>query len=166
MIGAGSYMGASVVMLSGSELADDCFVGDLAAIREGCQLGEKVLIGRAVMVESRVRIGPSTRVQTGAYITDETEIEDAAFIGPGVLTTNDRYMSMWTEKTYRGPRIGRMAAIGAGAQLLAGITVGDKAVIGMGAVVIADVPPGRIFVGVPARDVGEVRRPQSGIGTS
>ena len=37
------------------------------------------------------------------------------------------------------------------------LTIGVESVVGMGSVVLSDVPPRRIFVGVPARDVGEVR---------
>lgn len=50
------------------------------------------------------------------------------------------------------------ASVGAGACLLSGIAVGGGAVVGMGAVVIEDAPAGRVYVGVPARDVGEVRK--------
>ena len=64
---------------------------------------------------------------------------------------------MWKEKVYKGPTIRKNAAIGAGANLLAGIEIGEDAVVGMGSVVITDVPPRRVFVGVPAHDAGEVR---------
>lgn len=43
--------------------------------------------------------------------------------------------------------------LGAGCLILPGVTVGAGAVIGAGAVVTRDVPPGRVAVGVPARDV-------------
>jgi acetyltransferase-like isoleucine patch superfamily enzyme len=42
-------------------------------------------------------------------------------------------------------------AIGSGATLLCGITIGEKAVIGAGAVVTRDVPPGVVVVGNPAK---------------
>jgi serine O-acetyltransferase len=49
------------------------------------------------------------------------------------------------------PRVGDRVTIGAGAKVLGGITVGDDAVVGAGAVVLADVPPGAVVAGVPAR---------------
>ncbi|MBI4938224.1 MAG: acyltransferase [Nitrosomonadales bacterium] len=47
--------------------------------------------------------------------------------------------------------IGRDVWVGMGAILLPGVTLGDGAVIAAGAVVTADVPPGAVVSGVPAR---------------
>lgn len=156
-IGGGSIIGASTVIHNGTEFEEDCYVGDLAAVREDCRLETGVLLGRLASTESDVRVGRGARILTGAYLTGSTIIEEYVFIGPNVTTTNDRYMSMWKDKTYAGPTVRTRAAIGAGASLLSGITVGEWAVVGMGAVVVTDVPPRRIFVGIPARDAGEAR---------
>jgi UDP-2-acetamido-3-amino-2,3-dideoxy-glucuronate N-acetyltransferase len=45
----------------------------------------------------------------------------------------------------------RGASIGAGAVILAGVTVGEGAMVGAGAVVTNDVPPHTVVVGNPAR---------------
>ncbi|UCC32809.1 MAG: N-acetyltransferase [Phycisphaerales bacterium] len=89
-------------------------------------------------------------------------IEDAVFIGPGVIFTNDRYprsrglpeavgryghKGTWLVTTM--VRYG--ASIGAGAIILAGLTIGRYASIGAGAVVTRDVPDHRVVVGNPAR---------------
>ena len=157
-VGAGSTIGASAVLHNGTEFEENCYVGDLAAVREGCHFSEGALIGRHACVEEDVRVGRRSRIMTGAYITGGTTVGEGVFVGPMVTTTNDRYMNMWKDKSYAGPTIGSNAAIGAGAALLSGITVGEWAVIGMGAVVLTDVGPRRIFVGVPARDAGEIRK--------
>lgn len=157
VIGAGSVVGASAVVYAGSEFGEECYVGDQAGVREGCSFADGVLIGRMVAVEAAVRIGPRSRIMTGAYITGETVIEDEVFVGPKAITTNDRYLSMWQKPVFEGPTILSRAAVGAGACLLAGITVGEGAVVAMGAVVTGNVPPGRVYVGVPARDAGEVK---------
>jgi len=157
LIGAGGTVGASAVIHAGTVFEEECYVGDLAAVREGCVFRRGALVGRLAAVEEECSVGERSRVMTGAYLTGGTVLADGVFIGPYVVTTNDRYMSMWKDKKYSAPVIGSGAAVGAGARLLAGITVGERAVVGMGAVVITDVPPGRIFAGVPARDVGEAR---------
>jgi maltose O-acetyltransferase len=51
----------------------------------------------------------------------------------------------------RPVRIGRNVWIGAGANILPGVTIGDDALIGAGSVVTRDVPSGAIAFGNPAR---------------
>lgn len=51
------------------------------------------------------------------------------------------------------PRLGDRIVLGAYAQILGDITVGDGAEIGAMSLVISDVPPGAIAVGIPARIV-------------
>ena len=58
------------------------------------------------------------------------------------------------EATGRSPRIGDDVFIGAYAQILGPISVGDGAKIGAMSVVLKNVPPGATAVGIPARIVG------------
>jgi serine O-acetyltransferase len=53
----------------------------------------------------------------------------------------------------RHPTVGNGVIIGAGAQVLGAITIGDNARIGANAVVVRDVPPDTTVVGIPARPV-------------
>ena len=53
----------------------------------------------------------------------------------------------------RHPAIGNRVMIGANAQLIGPITIGDDAKIGAGAVVVKDVPSGVTVVGNPARQI-------------
>ena len=156
-IGPGCVIGSSTVIYAGSSFESECYVGDLAGVRERCTLARAALVGRMVTMESRVTVGAGSRIMTGAYITGETTIAEGVFIGPKVVTTNDRNLDMSADAVFKGPTIEARAAIGAAACLLAGITIGEGAIVGMGAVVIDDVPAGRLYVGVPARDAGEVR---------
>ena len=55
----------------------------------------------------------------------------------------------------RHPQVGNNVIIGAGAQLLGPIHVGDNARIGSNAVVVKDVDAGATMVGIPARSVAE-----------
>ena len=54
----------------------------------------------------------------------------------------------------RHPDIGDNVVIGAGAQVLGAITVGDDAAVGANAVVTSNVPPCVIVTGIPARITG------------
>lgn len=51
------------------------------------------------------------------------------------------------------------AEIGAGAAILGAVLIGKGAIVGANAVVRHDVAPGAIVGGVPARTIGQVRRP-------
>ncbi len=53
------------------------------------------------------------------------------------------------------PTLGDGVTVGAGAKVLGGLTLGDGARVGANSVVLADVPPGALAVGAPARVVGE-----------
>ncbi|HET9936514.1 MAG TPA: serine O-acetyltransferase [Methyloceanibacter sp.] len=58
------------------------------------------------------------------------------------------------EKGDRHPKIGRGVMIGAGAEILGNIKVGDCARIAAGSVVLNDVASRRTVAGVPAREIG------------
>jgi serine O-acetyltransferase len=61
--------------------------------------------------------------------------------------------------TLRHPQIGNNVIVGAGAQLLGPIYIGDNARVGSNAVVVKDVEPDTTVVGIPARPVAEKMPP-------
>ena len=160
VVGAGSIVGANAVLYAGSRLGARVLIGDLASIREGCDVADDVVLGRGVLLMYDTRIGARTRVIDGSILTGNMEIEEDVFIGPGVLTVNDndvyrtRFgLAPWSVK---GPCIRRWALIGTGANLAAGITVGEGAIVAPGAVATRDVADWTIVAGVPARYVRDV----------
>ena len=52
--------------------------------------------------------------------------------------------------------IGPHAHVAPGSTLAGSVTVGEEAFVGAGAVVIADVPAGKVVVGIPARVLRDV----------
>jgi acetyltransferase-like isoleucine patch superfamily enzyme len=76
------------------------------------------------------------------------------------MFTNDRYPRATTEGgalqteddwTLERTLVRRRAAIGSGAVILSGLTIGENAIIGAGAVVTRDVAAGAVVAGSPAR---------------
>jgi len=62
-----------------------------------------------------------------------------------------------------GPVVRRLARIGANSTILPGVEIGENALVGAGSVVVADVPPGAVVAGSPARViklVSELNLPQ------
>jgi serine O-acetyltransferase len=107
-------------------------------IHPGATIGERFFIdhGMGVVIGETSNIG-----------NDVTIYHDVTL--GGVAPQNDKKGAL------RHPQIGNNVIIGAGAQLLGPLKVGDGARVGSNAVVVNDVEAGTIVVGVPAHPVGE-----------
>lgn len=103
-------------------------------IHPGAKIGERFFIdhGMGVVIGETATIG-----------NDVTIYHDVTLGGTSLF------------KEVRHPQVGHRVIIGAGAQLLGPIKVGDDARIGSNAVVVKDVPAHATAVGVPARLVQE-----------
>lgn len=143
-------IGNLVSIYSGSQIGENCFIGDHASIRENVYVGKETVIGRAAIVELNSTIGSRCTIQTLVYVTGDTTIEDDVFIGPCVSMSNDKYMG-YKEYELKGPHIKQNAKIGNNASVLPSITIGEDAVVGAGSVVTKDVKDGETVVGVPAK---------------
>jgi acetyltransferase-like isoleucine patch superfamily enzyme len=155
VLGVGCVVGAHAVLYAGSRIGERVLVSDLATLREGCRLADEVVIGRGVLVMYDTTVGHRTRVIDGAILTGNMVIEDDVFIGPGVCSINDNevYLRRFGLEPFAvaGPRVERFALIGAGANLAAGIVVGQGAIVAPSAMVTRDVPAWTVVAGVPAR---------------
>ena len=149
---------AGAVLYAGSEIGDEAIVGDQTQVRERTTIGARSVIGRGSAVDNDVRIGARVKIQTNVYVTAYSVVEDDVFLGPGVSTTNDDTMSRHA-KDYllRGATFRRACRIGGSAVLVPGVEVGEEAFVAAGSVVTRDVPPRAFVMGVPARQVREVR---------
>ena len=126
----------------------------------GCEIGDETSIGTFVEIQKGVKIGARCKIQSHSFICEGVTIEDEVFVGHNVSFLNDRFPQAtnpdgsrktdadWTlERTL----VKRRAALGTGAVILPGLTIGSGAVVGAGAVVTRDVPDGPTVVGNPAR---------------
>lgn len=85
----------------------------------------------------------------------------ARAIGDDVHIRHNTTFGVLNRRQLEGkPIIGNRVDIGVGACVLGAVTVGDDAVIGPNSVVLRDVPPGAVFMGVPARPAN--LRPEGG----
>ena len=153
-VGEGTRIWAFAHVMKGAHVGADCNIGDHAFIEDGAWIDDGVTVKNQVMVWNGVTIEANT------------------FIGPGVVFTNDLYprsprnadlpdiarryatLTGWLCET----RVRRGAALGGGAVILPGVTIGAYAMVAAGAVVTADVPSHGQVVGNPARHTGFVGR--------
>jgi|GEM_PF-273812 acetyltransferase-like isoleucine patch superfamily enzyme len=157
-VGAGTQIGPHAVIYRGVTIGEECLIGDGASIREGCIVGNRVLISRYVTLNYDVTVGNSVKIMDMTHITGKTLIEDGVFISALVVTTNDNRLGRegFDETRIRGPIFRRGAAVGAGANILPFVEIGQQAVVGAAALVTRDVPPLAIVKGVPARVTGYI----------
>jgi UDP-2-acetamido-3-amino-2,3-dideoxy-glucuronate N-acetyltransferase len=134
-------------------------IGNFVFIRSDTEIGENCIIGSNVDIEGDVKIGNNTSLQSGCYITRGVTIGDEVFLGPRVVTMNDKKMTYRRNNLIfdrKAPRILRAARVGGGSVLLPGVTIGENAFVGAGSVVTKDVPERAIVYGNPAKVVGKV----------
>jgi UDP-2-acetamido-3-amino-2,3-dideoxy-glucuronate N-acetyltransferase len=126
----------------------------------GCRIGDNTRIGPFVEVQRGALIGANCKIQSHTFICDGVTIEDSVFVGHGVMFVNDKFpratsdfgeLQTEADWTLLPIKVKRGAAIGSGAVILGGVSIGEDSLVGAGAVVTRDVAPKQTVVGNPAR---------------
>lgn len=147
----------------GAKIGPNTRVWNHAHVRAGAVIGDDCSIGYGVFVDGGAVIGSSVKLQNRVSVFRGVTLEDGVFVGPHATFTNDRYPRAITpegrviseEDWTPQPTLVKLgASIGAGAVVLAGVTIGRWAMVGANALVTQDVPDHGLVVGSPARLVG------------
>jgi acetyltransferase-like isoleucine patch superfamily enzyme len=158
IVGADVTICAGAVVYAGAQIADHAIIGDQSQIRERARVGESTVVGRASCVDFDANVGARVLIQTGVYVTGGSLVEDDVFLGPGVTTTNDDAMGRHAHGApLEGPIFRRACRVGGGVVLTPGVEIGEEAFVAAGALVTKDVPARAVVMGVPARQVRDVR---------
>lgn len=153
-MGPGSYVHPTAVVEPGVTLKKDVKIWHFCHVRKGAVLNDNVSLARDVYVDENVHLGEGTRIQNGVSVFRGVQVSSWVFIGPHVIFTNDMF-----------PRAGNKnwqivethlemgSAIGAGAIIRCGISLGAFSMIAAGAMVTRSVPEFHLVLGMPARPV-------------
>jgi UDP-2-acetamido-3-amino-2,3-dideoxy-glucuronate N-acetyltransferase len=137
-----------------------------AHVMKNAVIGSHCNIGDHCFIESGVAVGNGVTIKNGNMLFEGLTLEDGVFVGPHVFFTNDLYPRSprleqaqiryenkdWLSATL----VQRGATLGAGAIIIAGVSIGEFAMIGAGTVVTKDVSPYALVVGNPSRFQGWV----------
>src|SRR5664279_5717442 len=126
VIGANCSIGPNSVIYYDVEIGENCLIGDGASIREQCRIGNRVVISRTVTVNFGTVIGDDTKIMDNTHLTGTMTIGRRVFIAPGVITANDNGVGKtgYDAQLIRGATIEDDAAVGIGAGILPGVTIG------------------------------------------
>jgi UDP-2-acetamido-3-amino-2,3-dideoxy-glucuronate N-acetyltransferase len=135
-------------------------------IMRDVSIGENCNIGDHCFIESGSAIGDNVTIKNGNEIWEGVTLSNGVFVGPRVFFTNDLYPRSprlpQVKKKYSGHEwlrptlVKQGASLGAGAIILAGITVGEFSMLAAGAVATKTVPAYALMIGSPARVRGWV----------
>jgi serine O-acetyltransferase len=114
------------------------FVSHVGRMATGIEIHPGAKLGRRVFIDHGM----------GVVIGETAEVGDDVTLYQGVTLGGTSL-----DKGKRHPTLGNGVIVGAGAQVLGPLTVGDGARIGSNAVVLNDVPQCASVVGIPAKSV-------------
>ena len=129
---------------------------ETAIVMNGAEIGRDAVVGAFCFVAAGAKIGDGCRIQSHTSVWNGVTLEEDVFVGPAAVFTNvKRPRAEWSRApTFDKTFVGKGAAIGAGAILVAPVTIGAYAMIGAGAVVTKDIPPHAVAIGNPAKITG------------
>ena len=113
------------------------FLSHLSRLFTGIEIHPAAIIGRRVFIDH----GFGLVVGETAVIGDDCTIYQGVTLGGTSLSKGNK----------RHPTLERGVIVGAGAQILGNLTIGENAKVGSNAVVVRDIPGGATAVGNPAR---------------
>jgi UDP-2-acetamido-3-amino-2,3-dideoxy-glucuronate N-acetyltransferase len=143
------------------QIGDGTRIWAYTHVMQNVSIGANCNIGEHCFIESGATVGNNVTIKNGNMIWEGVHLEDGVFVGPQVILTNDLYprsprlsqaTKRYADRRWLAPTfIKQGASLGAGAVILAGISIGEFCMVGAGSTVTRSLPPYALVVGSPAR---------------
>ena len=149
---------STAIIERGALLGNNCYIGHFTVIRPDVFIDDYSEIRAHCFVAQGARIGKHVHVMQFSNICRNCIIEDKVFIGMGLITTNTRKIAYLRDydDICEAPYIEYGVRIGAHVTILPGVRVANNCLIGAGSVLTKSTEPYGIYIGVPAKRVGDV----------
>lgn len=154
----------TAVIEDGVIIGENTVIEAYCHLSSGCIIGSNCKIHRNVFVDTNVTIGNCVKIQNNNSIYQGVTLNDGVFVGTNVSFTNDKYPrainadgTLKTSKDWvqEDTVVDYGAAIGSGATILCGLSIGKEAMVAAGAVVVRSVPDKALVCGNPAQIIKE-----------
>ncbi|MGI6238277.1 MAG: 2,3,4,5-tetrahydropyridine-2,6-dicarboxylate N-acetyltransferase [Christensenellales bacterium] len=117
-----------------------------AIIRDMAQIGDRAVVMMGAIINIGAVVGPDTMIDMGAVLGGRACVGARCHIGAGAVLAG-----VIEPPSAKPVVVEDDVVIGANAVVIEGVTIGKGAVVAAGSIVIADVAPGAVVAGVPAR---------------
>lgn len=153
IIGKNCLIRSETIIYGKNCIAHDFQTGHRVTIREDSHIGHHVRIGTLSDIQGSCEIGNYVNMHSNVHIGQKSVIKDYVWIFPYVILTNDPNPP---SEELLGVTVDEFAIISTGTIVLPGKHIGKDALIGAGSIVTKDVADGKIVIGSPIRETGDV----------
>ena len=154
IIGDNTKIMGNVVICQGT------IIGDSNRIDYHSYIGENVKTGSSVDIKYRARI--SNNVQIGNYTSITSFIADNCSIGDYCIVHGNlfhKFKNVIYGTPEPSPIVKDYAFIGMNSIVVGKVVIGERSYIGAATVITKNTKPSRLYVGNPAKDIGEAPAP-------
>jgi UDP-2-acetamido-3-amino-2,3-dideoxy-glucuronate N-acetyltransferase len=154
VIGFGTELLSHVVIGMGSRLESNVWCDHHTLVGMQTVVGSNTQIMYGARIYHRVVIG--TNVWIGGFVCNDARVEDGAIVFGQLV---HRFVKAQGGVAEAAPIVRRGAFVGMNAQIIGPVEIGEDAYIAAGTVLAKDARPRRLYMGNPARDVGDAPSP-------
>ena len=146
----------TAVIDEGCKIGKGTKIWHFSHIMSGSEIGEQCNIGQNVGISPGGVRGRNVKVQNNVSIYTGVICEDDVFLGPSMVFTNivNPRSAIIRRDQYVRTLVKKGVSIGANATIVCGHDIGEYAFIGAGAVVTKAVKPYALVIGNPGKQVG------------